>query len=102
MLLFFGITPYPAEFAYFNLPNRELSNGVWVMALYLSKIVDPSRSPCLKTVHRKSSERRNFLVFCPVLLKIAYFNSAKQELSIEVRHVELRFRKIVDPSTGAP
>ena len=33
-LLFFGLTSYPAEIAYFNSPNRELSNGVQVMALY--------------------------------------------------------------------
>ena len=33
-LLFFGLTTYPAEIAYFNSPNEELSNSVWVMALY--------------------------------------------------------------------
>ena len=57
MLLFFSLMSYPAEIAYFNSPNGELSNGVRVMALYWSKIVDPSRSPCLKTVQRKSFER---------------------------------------------
>ena len=25
---------YPAEIAYFNSPNRELSNGAWVVELY--------------------------------------------------------------------
>ena len=25
---------FPAEIAYFNSPNRELSNSVWVMELY--------------------------------------------------------------------
>ena len=74
MLLFFGLTSYPGEIAYLNLPNEELSDGVRVMALYLSKIVDPSRSPSLKTVQRKSFERGNFLVLLPLLLKIAYFN----------------------------
>ena len=34
MLLFFGLTSYPAEIAYFNSPNGELSNDVRVMALY--------------------------------------------------------------------
>ena len=34
MLLFFGLTSYLAEIAYFNSPNGELSNGVLVMALY--------------------------------------------------------------------
>ena len=34
MLLFFSLTSYLAEIAYFNLPNRELSNGVGVMELY--------------------------------------------------------------------
>ena len=53
MLLFFGLTSYPAEIAYFNSPNGELSNGVRVMALYWSKIVDHSGSPCLRTVQRK-------------------------------------------------
>ena len=90
MLLFFGLTSYPGENAYFNSPNRGLSNGVGLVELYRSKIVDPSRSPCLKTVDRKSFERRNFLVLRPVLLKIAYFNSANRQLSIDVRPVKLR------------
>ena len=102
MLLFFGLKSYPAEIAYFNSPNGELSNGVRVMALYLGKIVDPSRSPCLKTIDRKSFERGNFLVLYPVLLKIAYFNSGNRQLSIAVLPTELRQRKIVDPSRGAP
>ena len=75
-LLFFSLTSYPAEIAYFNSLNWELSNNVRVMALYWSKIVYPSRSPCLNTVQRKSFGRRNFLVLRPVPLKIAYFNSA--------------------------
>ena len=33
-LLFFSLTSYPAEIAYFYLPNRELSNGARVMELY--------------------------------------------------------------------
>ena len=73
-LLFFGLTSYPAEIAYFNPPNRELSKGVWLVELYRNKIVDPSRSLCLKTVDGKRFERRNFLVLCPVLLKNAYFS----------------------------
>ena len=55
-----------------------------------SKIVDPSRSPCLETVDRKSFEYHNFLVLRPVPLKIAYFNSANRQLSIDVRPNELR------------
>ena len=54
------------------------------------------------TVDRMRFELRNFFVLRPVLLKIAYFNSANRQLSIEIRHVELRQRKIVDPSRGAP
>ena len=54
-LLIFSLTSYPAEIAYFNSPNWELSNGVWVMALYWSKTVDPSKSSCLKTVQKKVS-----------------------------------------------
>ena len=77
MLLFFGLTSHPAEIPYFNSPNWELSYGARVMALDWSKIVDPSRSPCLRTVQRKS-ERGNFLVLRPVLLKNAYFNSANR------------------------
>ena len=34
VLLFFSLTSYPAEIAYFNLPNRELSNFGLVMELY--------------------------------------------------------------------
>ena len=83
MLLFFSITFYPAEIAYFNSPNRELSNGVRVMERYCNRNVDPSRS--LETVDRKSFERRNFLVLRPGPLKIAYFNSANRQLSIDVR-----------------
>ena len=90
MLLFFSITSYPAEIAHFNSPNGELSNFVRLMELYWSKIVDPSRSPCLKIVNWKRFERRNFLVLRPVLLKNAYFNSANPELSKGVRLVELR------------
>ena len=89
-LLFFSITFYPAEIGYFNSPNRELSKSVQVMALYWSKIVDPSRSPCLKTIDRKNFERRNFLVLRPLLLEIPYFNSANRQLSIDVRPKKLR------------
>ena len=65
-LLFFSLTSYPAEIAYFNSPNWELFNSVRVMALYWSKIGDPSRSPCWRTVQRKSFERGNFcLTSCP-------------------------------------
>ena len=32
--LIFGLTSYPAEIAYFNSPNHELSNGVELMAMY--------------------------------------------------------------------
>ena len=60
MLLFFGLTSNRGEIAYFNWPNEDLSNGVRVMALSFSKVVDPSRSPCLETVQRKSFERGNF------------------------------------------
>ena len=69
MLLFFSLTSYPAEIAYFNSPNRELSKSVRVLALCISKIVNPSRSVCLKTVQRKSFERGNFLVLRPILVK---------------------------------
>ena len=81
MLLFFGLTSYPGEIAYFSSPNGELSYCVRLMALYRSKTVDPSRRPCLKTVQRKSFERGNFLVLRPVVLKIAYFSSANRQLS---------------------
>ena len=73
----------------FNSPNTELSNFIQLMELYWSKIVDPSRSPCLKIVNRKRFERRNFLVLRSVLLKNAYFNSANPELTKEVWLVEL-------------
>ena len=53
-------------------------------------IVDLSRSPCLRTVQRKSFERSNFLVLRPVLLKNAYFNSANRQLFIDVQPKKLR------------
>ena len=92
---------YPGEIAYFNSPNGELSNGARVMELYWNRNVDPSRSPCLKAIDRKSFERGNFLVLRPALLKIAYLNSANRQFSIAVLPKELRQRKIVDPSRGA-
>ena len=61
---------YPAEIAYFNSPDQELSNSVRVMELYWNRNVDPSRSPCLRIVDRKSFEHCNFLVLRPVLLKL--------------------------------
>ena len=70
MLLIFSVTSYPTDIAHFNSPYRELSNFVQLMELYWSKLVDPSRSPCLKIVNWKRFERRNFLVLRPVLLKI--------------------------------
>ena len=42
MLLFFGITSYPGEIAYFNSPNRELSND-------LSDVVVQRRKVALHT-----------------------------------------------------
>ena len=101
MRLLFSITSYPAEIAYFNSPNGEISNGVRVMELYWNRIVDPPRSPCLKIVNRKRFECCNFLVLRPVLLKIAYFNSAKRQLSNDIWPKELGWRNIVDPSRGA-
>ena len=89
MVLFFRITFYPAEIAYFNSPNREFSNGIRVMELYWNRNVDPSRTPCLETVNRKSFKHRNVLVLRPVPLRIAYFNSANRQLSIDVRPKEL-------------
>ena len=80
-LLFFSLRSYPGEIAYFNSPNRKLSNGARVMDLYWNRNVDPSRSPCLKAIDRKSFERSNFLVLRPALLKTAYFNSANRQLS---------------------
>ena len=101
-LLFFSLMSYPGEIAYFNLPNRELSNGAQVMELYWNRNVDPSRSPCLKAIDRKSFERGIFLVLRPVLLQFAYFNSGNRQLSIAVLPKEMRQRKIVDTSRGAP
>ena len=80
MLVFFSLTSYHDEIAYFNSPNRELSNGAPVMELYWNKKVDPSRSPCLKAIDRKSFKCDTFLVLRPVLLKNAYFNSSDTEL----------------------
>ena len=40
-LFFFSLTSYPGEIAYFNSPNRELSNGARVMELYWNRNVEP-------------------------------------------------------------
>ena len=56
----------------------------------------------LKDLQRQSFERGNFLVLRPAVLKIAYFNSGNRQLSIAVLPKELRQRKVVDPSRGAP
>ena len=101
MLLFFSLTSYPGEISHLNSPNRELSNRVRLVELYSNKIVDPSRSPCFKTVDEKRFECCNFLVLRPVLLKNAYFSSANRQLFIAVQLVELGLRKIVNPSRGA-
>ena len=101
-LLFFNLTSYPGEIAYFNSPNRQLSYGARVMELYWNRNIDPSRSPCLKAIDRKSFECGNFLVLRPALLKIAYFHSANRQLSIAVLPKELRQRENVDPSRAAP
>ena len=58
------------------------------------KMSIPRRSPCLKTVQRKNFQRGIFLLLRPVLLKNAYFNSDNRQLSIDIRHEEMRFRKI--------
>ena len=98
----FSLTSYPGEIAYFNSPNRQLSNGARVMELYWNRNVDPSRGPCLKAIDRKSFKCGNFLVLHPALLKIAYFKSGNRQLSIDVLLKERRQRKFVDPSRGAP
>ena len=53
-------------------------------------------------IDRKSIERGIFLVLSPALLRITYFTSGNRQLSIAVLPKELRQRKIVDPSRGAP
>ena len=66
MLLFFGLTSYPGEIAYFNSPNGELCYGVRVMALYWSKNVDPSE-PMRKDRPKKELQERYFfsVTSCP-------------------------------------
>ena len=66
------------------------------------KLSIPLGAHASRPLIKKSFERPNFLVLRSVLLKNAYFNSANRQLSIDIRHVELRFIKIVDPSRGAP
>ena len=87
---FLVLLPVLLKIAYFNSPDWELSNGERAMELYWNRNVDPSRIPFLKTVERKRLERSIFLVLRPVLLKIAYFNSANRQLSNDVWPKELR------------
>ena len=70
--------------------------------LHICSDVDPSRSPCLKTIGSKNFKGGKFLVLRSVLLKIAYLKSADRQTSIDVQPKELRQRKIVDPSRAAP
>ena len=81
---FLFLRPALLKIAYFNSGNQQLSNGAQVMELYWNRNVDPFRSLCLKAIDRRSFESGNFLVSGPVLLKIAYFNSGNQQLSIAV------------------
>ena len=60
MLLFFSLASYSGEIAYFNSPNWELSNGLRVIALYWSKIVDPSLGA---HAWRPSKERARGVIF---------------------------------------
>ena len=66
------------------------------------EILIPLGAHALKAIDRKSLERGNLLVLRPALLKIAYFNSGNRQFSIAVLSKDLRQRKIVDPSRGAP
>ena len=59
-LLFFSVTSYPGEIAYFNSLNRELSTGVLLLKLYKNRNVDPSKEPML---HRKAQSSKIFLSF---------------------------------------
>ena len=70
MLLFFSLTSYPAEIAYFDSPDRELSNSVQVMALYWNKIVDPSGSPYYSDHVRPS--RSHFFALSSALILRSY------------------------------
>ena len=83
------LRPILLKLHFFNSPNWELFNGLRLVELYWNKIVDPSRSTCLKMVDGKMFERCNFLVLRPVLLKNVYFSSANRQLSIDVQLVEL-------------
>ena len=91
---------------WWNVLDKSLVTGVlelspWLV-LHICSDVDPSSSPCLKTIDRKSFERGNFLVLHPVLPYISYFKSANWQLSIDVQPKGLWQRKIVDPSRAAP
>ena len=79
---------YPGEIANLSSPYPEFSNGVPLMELYGNRNVDPSRSPCLKTVDGKRFECCDFFVLRPVLLENAPFSLAIRQLS-DTQLVEL-------------
>ena len=56
-ILFFSLMSYLAEIAYFNSPNRELSNSLGLVELYWNRNVYSSSSPCLKAIDRKLRAR---------------------------------------------
>ena len=71
MLLFFSLISYPAEIGYFNSPNRELSNEVWLVEFRRRKVVVhiflwvvPGH--CLRAGFMES---RNFCVLRLILVK---------------------------------
>ena len=85
----------------FNLPNRELSNGVRVMELYWSRNVDPSRGASWSSVERNfskfSGKNLKELWFSYLLTnpaETAYLSFRDQELSNDARLVQLRRGKI--------
>ena len=100
MFLFFSLASYPGEIAYLNSPNRQLSNGVRVMALHWSKIINPSRSSCLKNVQRKSFEGRNFLSYFLSCWKLHISTQLIQSFPLTYGMWSCGLEEIVDPSRG--
>ena len=103
-LLFFDLTCYLFEIAYFCSPNRELSNGARLEQLCWEKNIDPSGNPYYSD-HVRSSHNVFFALSNALILQftsypaeIAHFNSPNRELSNFVRLMELYWSKIVDPS----
>ena len=69
-VLFFDLTCYLVEIAYFCSPNRELSNGVWLEELYRKKISIPLAAHTTVTMYAR--RKMSFFALSNALILRSY------------------------------